>query len=173
MISRSLTRFSTIGLLLLIAIGSGCRSYSLRSPYDRSIETVYVPIFQSDSFREGINLELTRAVQEEIRKRTPYRVVTNPNEADTILSGTVLYANKNVRVVTPNNLPREIFGEITVEVSWEDIRGGVNPDEPPATVRVTQSTPFYKEIGETSTIAYDRVVAQLARDIVNMMEARW
>ena len=161
--------------LLLAAIGSiaGCGAYTLRPPYDRTIRTVYVPIFRSFSFREDLNLRLTEEVVKEVERRTPYQVVGSAEEADTILSGTILYANKYERLVSTYNLPRELVSELTAEVTWEDIRPGTDPDVAPPTVRVTEPVLFYPELGETTSLAYDKAISKMAKDIVNMMEARW
>ena len=39
--------------------------------------------------------------------RTPYKVVGTPDGADTVLEGTINFANKNIVVENPWNLPRE------------------------------------------------------------------
>src|SRR5262249_16212598 len=51
--------------------------YTSRPNYDTSIRTVYVPIFKNQSFRRGLEFDLTRAVIREIQAKTPYRVVSN------------------------------------------------------------------------------------------------
>ena len=165
------------GLLLgavsaLVLGASGC-GYTLRAPYDRTIRTVYVPVFRSFSFREDLNLKLTEEVIKEVERRTPYRVVSSREEADTILSGTVMYANKYVSVVNPNNLPRQIMNELTAEVTWEDVRGGVDLEKAPPTVRLSETVPSFVELGETATLAYDQAIKRMAVDIVNMMEEPW
>lgn len=153
----------------------GC-GYTLRPPYDRDIETVYVPIFRSFTFRPEQNIELTRLVQQEITRRTPYRVVDTPDAADTCLSGTVLFTEKFVIVTTPNNYPRNEMGQITAEVTWEDLRrepveGEV--EKPPQKVRVMQMVYFYPELGETSQLGFLHAMERMAKDIVNMMEKAW
>ena len=45
---------------------------------------------------------LTEMVQKEIEKRTKYKVVGNPEQADTILEGTINFTEKNLVV---ENLP--------------------------------------------------------------------
>ncbi|RUL86193.1 LPS assembly lipoprotein LptE [Tautonia sociabilis] len=157
---------------LAAASGAGC-GYSLRAPFDESIRTVYVPVFRSFSFREDVNLMLTEAVIKEIERRTPYKVVDSREEADTILSGTVLFTTKYTTVVNPNNLPRQIFADMTVEVSWEDVRDGGDPEKDPPVVRFSQSVPFFPEPGETAFLAYQEAIRRAAVDIVNMMEEPW
>ena len=50
--------------------------------------------------------------------RTPYKVVGTPEDADTILEGTINYADKNIVVESPFNLPRELNGTVSVGVKW-------------------------------------------------------
>src|SRR5215471_14643559 len=79
--------------LALAAATAGC-GYSIRPPYDTNIRTVYVPVFRSLSFRRDIQLQMTELVIKEIEKRTPFKVVGKPDEADTILEGMINYAEK-------------------------------------------------------------------------------
>ena len=95
---------ASIGGLALAGI-AGC-GYSVRPPYNNEIRTVYVPIFRSLTFRRDLNLMLTEAVAKEIEKRTPYKVVGTPDGADSSLTGEVTYADKNLVVENPQNLPR-------------------------------------------------------------------
>ena len=56
-----------------------------KSLYPAGIETVYVPICKSNSFRRGLGEQLTEAIQKEIEKKTPYKVVGTPNADSTLL----------------------------------------------------------------------------------------
>jgi hypothetical protein len=153
-------------------LAPGC-GYTLRAPYDPEITTVYVPVFRSFTFRPEQNLELTRMVQQEIIKRTPFKVVDSPEGADTVLAGTILFTSKNVWVNTPQNFPRNITAELTAEVTWEDVRPTADPTEEPPKVRVVRFVYFYPEAGETAQLGFTRAMQQIAADIVNMMEKPW
>lgn len=74
--SASLSSF-LLALALLASLLPGC-GYSLRPPFDPEIETVYVPVFRSFTFRPEQNLELTRLVQQEIIRRSRFKVVDSP-----------------------------------------------------------------------------------------------
>ncbi len=162
-------RLPVICLALAVA---GC-GYSIRPPYDRTIRTVYVPVFKSSTFRRDLNLQLTELVQKEIERRAGYKVVGRPEDADTILDGNILYADKNVMVENPNNLPRELMTLMTVEVRWVDNRSGDPKARDVPYTRVAENLPFFPEVGETTNIAYQRTMERIARDIVNMMEQPW
>jgi len=160
------------GLCAILVFVSGC-GYTLRPPYDPTIRTVYVPVFRSLSFKNDVNLRLTEAVVKEIERRTPYRVVDNYEEADAVLSGTIEFVNKNEMLVNQNNLPRQLTTELTASVTFEDNRPTAEPSAVPPTVRVSENMPFYPELGETSSLGAQRVIHEMAKDIVSMMEEQW
>lgn len=89
-VSASLTgpllRLLAAALAGLAALPS-CAGYQIgnKSLYPAGIETVYVPICKSNSFRRGLGEQLTEAIQKEIEKKTPYKVVGTPNADSTLL----------------------------------------------------------------------------------------
>ncbi len=157
----------------LATLGSGCKytGYSIRAPYDMAVKTVYVPIFKSITFRREINLYLTELVIKEIERRTPYKVVGNAEGADTTLEGTISYAEKNVVIESPNNLPRQLTSTLVVAVTWTDNKAEEKKPINPAVVADTFN--FYPEIGETAEAAFYRTAEKMAIQIVNMMEQSW
>lgn len=156
---------------LVLAAPAGC-GYSVRPPYDANIKTVYVPIFQSVSFRRNLNLELTELVMKEIEKRTPYKVVGSPEGADATLEGIINLADKNLMVENPNNLPRQLSVMLLVSVKFVDNRAGVEKKDVQPAIFV-ELVPLYPELGETTSSAFQKGMAKLARDIVNTMEQPW
>ena len=50
--------------------------------------------------------------------RTPYKVVGDTTKADSLLTGTITSADKNLVVEAPTNLPRELNMTINVQVKW-------------------------------------------------------
>lgn len=154
----------------LLAVGCG---YSIRPPFDTTIRTIYVPIFKSVTFRRDINLQLTELVQDEIRQRTPFKVVGTPEEADTTLEGTIIFVDKNAQVENPNNLPRQLLGTMIVEVRWTDNITGATQTKKTPPARVVENVPFFPELGETTNLAFQNAMSKLARDIAGMMEEPW
>jgi hypothetical protein len=158
-------------VVMLVALAPGC-GYSFRAPFDKSVRTVYVPVFRSQTYRRDLNYQMTELVMKEIEKRTPYKVVGSPEGADTILQGTVTFADKNVLVENPFNLPRQLNSTINVNVTWthnppteeEKRRGPTN---------VGEVVPFEPEIGESTETAYYRTCQAIATQIVDMMESQW
>ena len=81
-------RIERCALLLLLGWLSGCAGYQIgnQSLYPPDIHTVYVPMFESKSFRRDLGERLTEAVAKEIELKTPFKVVNDPN-ADSVLTG--------------------------------------------------------------------------------------
>ncbi len=159
--------------LALATLGAGCKynGYSIRAPYEASVKTVYVPIFKSITFRREVNLYLTELVIKEIERRTPYKVVGSPEDADTTLEGTITFAEKNVVIENPNNLPRQLTSTLVIAVTWTDNKAEEKKNPNPAVVADTFN--FYPEIGETAEAAFYRTAEKMAVQIVNMMEQSW
>jgi hypothetical protein len=157
-------------LLLIVAAttGAGC-GYSIRPPFSDQIRTVYVPVFRSVSFRRDVNLMLTEAVQKEIIKRTPYKVVGKPEGSDATLEGSVNFADKNLIVENPFNFPRQLNAKLTVAVTYAP----TNASKRPEPVVVSETVNFIPEIGESSQAAFQKACDRLALQIVSMMEEKW
>jgi len=142
------------------------------APFDTSeVKTVFVS-FKTQTFRRDLEKQLTEAVLKEITLRTPYKIVGNPKEADSLLKGMITFGDKNLVVEAPTNLPRELNGTMTVQVNWTH-----NPPNEIEKTRlptvVTETANFVPEVGETTLSAYNHVIQNLAKQIVDMMEQPW
>lgn len=154
----------------------GC-GYMLGSAYSPHIRTVEVPIFQNETFRRGIEYQLTEAVQKEIQSRTPYRLAKGL-EADTRLSGRIVDIRKDVLGETNFDDPRELQLSLAIRVTWEDLRNGqiLAQDEIPVSpeaLPLIGQAEFAPEVGQSLATATRDVVQRLAAQIVNMMEVPW
>ncbi len=126
----------TAGIACLLG---GCAGYQIgnQSLYPMEIRTVYVPIFESVSFRRNLGERLTEAVMKEIELKTPYKVVSDPN-ADSILSGRIVEEGKQVLIGSRVGDPRELQVNIRVMVSWIDRQGRM--------LRETSAVPLPSEL---------------------------
>jgi hypothetical protein len=165
---------STRRLLVMVVTAAatcGC-GYSIRAPYDKRIKTVFVPVLKTQSFRRDVNLNLCEMIQKEIMHRTPYKVVGTPEEADTILEGTINYADKNIVVESPFNLPRELNGTVSVSVKWTH-NPPTDAEKAQIPTIIAETVNFVPEVGETSLTAFYRLNQNIAAQIVDMMEQPW
>jgi hypothetical protein len=150
----------------------GFFGWHFHAPFDTSeVKTVAV-FFRSQSFRRDIEKQLTEAVEKEITLRTPFKVVGNSEKADSLLSGVITYADKNLVVESPTNLPRGLNATITISTNWTH--------NPPTEIEakriptvVAETINFFPEAGETSVSAFNHVIQSLAKQIVDMMEQPW
>ena len=168
---RGIRRREFLGTGIALALHAGC-GYTLRQPFDRSFKTVYVPMFRSISFRRDVHIQLTELVIKEIDKRAPYKTVGSQQGADTILDGTVNFADKNLVVENPFNMPRQLVAMLNVSVNWTR-NPPTQEDLDRAPTLISENFNFIPEVGETSMIAFYRANQALAKQVVDMMEKAW
>ncbi|ADG66573.1 hypothetical protein Plim_0727 [Planctopirus limnophila DSM 3776] len=155
---------------------TGC-GYTIGKAFSPQIRTVTVPIFENDTFRRGIEYQLTEAVQREIRTRTPFKLV-NGDEAETRLSGKIVEIRKDVLGETTWDDPRELQFSLMVHVTWEDLRSGevLGKETAPldtSSIAMASQADFAPEVGQSLATATADSTSRLARRIVNMMETPW
>ena len=164
-----------VGLASLLLI-SGC-GYTVGNGFNPDVKTVSVPIFENDTFRRGIEVQLTEAVQKEIQKRTPYRLAKGLN-ADTRLTGRIVQTRKDVLGENQFDDPRELQLSLMIVTKWENLRTGevlAVQEVPlsPTAIPLTSQTEFAPEVGQSLATGTQDAIDQLARRIVNMMETPW
>ena len=177
--ARDVARF---GLATLLATGlpatllTGC-GYTVGNAFEAQVRTVAVPVFKSESFRRGLEFQLTEAVQREIQNRTPFRIAPEAT-ADTRLVGRIVRADKKPLSYSRFNDPRELELNLAVEVRWEDLRSGqvlayqaipIAPD----TIALTSTGTFAPEVGQSRATAERKAVDTMARSVVDLMETPW
>ena len=168
----------TVVLLAAVSL-AGCAGYRIgaQSLYPAHIRTVYVPVFESGSFRRNLGERLTEAVQKEIELKTPYKVTGN-SSADSVLSGRIIGEGKRVVVESRTGEPREVQVSMQVEVSWIDRQGNaVRHARPiPLPTELTQvggSSDLVPEVGQSVATAQQQAIHRLAEQIVALMEMPW
>lgn len=157
----------------------GCARYRFgaASLYPPDIQTVYVPVFESNSFRRNLSEWLTEAVCKEIELKTPYKVVGSP-QADSILTGKLISDTKRVIIEDAYDFPREVEVNMAVEVRWVNRKGDlINPAGavPLPGDLVTLSAPGTQvaEFGQSLSTAQLQSIQSLSRQIVSLMESPW
>lgn len=160
----------------LISLG-GC-GYQIGSIHQSNVRSVHVPIFTSNSFRRGIEFQLTDAVQREIQEQAPHMRIVSDGTADSRLTGHIVSIRKRVLGESRFDDPRELELGMAVEVTWEDLRNGqiiaqqrvpIEADE----IQLLQTGTFAPEVGQSLATAEQQAIDRLARQIVEMMEVPW
>ena len=160
----------------------GCAAYRFgnNTLYAHNVRTVYVPMFQSDSFRTtpGIDMgeRLTEAVCKEIEKRTPFKVVGSP-DADSVLTGRIVADTTRMMVESPTDQSRMVEMNIQVLVTWADRGGAVlssgSVPLPAASVDVGQAAMLVPEYGRSVVSTQQEGIIKMAQQIVGLMEEPW
>jgi len=168
-------RLAIFAVLLL----SGCAGYQIgnKTLFPPEIRTVYVPMFQSGSFRRNLGERLTEAVVKEIEAKTPYKVVNDPT-ADSVLSGRIVEERKHVLVPSLSGDAREIQAVMRVQVSWLDRKGRMlrqmEPIPLPSEIAdITGTGNVIPEVGQSVATAQQQAICRIAEQIVGMMEKPW
>ncbi|HEX3149879.1 MAG TPA: LPS assembly lipoprotein LptE [Gemmataceae bacterium] len=181
--------------------------YTTEPNYAPDIRTVYVPCFktrviETTPFR-GMEFTLTRKVVDAIESKTPMKVLSDPDAADTELQGTITGITKLLTNRTNFNEVRELTLYLTCEIVWHDLRPGnegkilTNPrsrdgtipalqfpfdqDNPPLPpkpdtprpVQLSANGRALPEVGESTTTAINMCLDRLAVKIVSAMEQPW
>jgi hypothetical protein len=165
-----------IGIFLsLIAAGflmlGGCGGYSSESLFPEKVNSVYVEMFGNQSFRRGVEYELTDALAKRIEAATPYKIISNREQADTVLSGQIVSVGEAVissERQTGRALEKQV--ELQAVVNWRNLKTGeVLINNQPVNASANYSEWQNQGFGYASTLAANN----LAQRIVELMEKKW
>ncbi len=166
-------------MLIASVLLAGCAGYQVGTStlYAPHVRTVYVPMFQSDSYRRNLGERLTEAVMKEIEAKTTYKVVDTPN-ADSTLRGRITNDTKRVVVENWYDDPRELDIDLQVQVRWTDrhdnlIRQPAAIPLAPELMGVAGSAPLFPELGQSVATSQQQAIQRVAEQIVGMMETPW
>ncbi len=180
---RRRCRLAALLTAALLAAGGGCASYRFgnNTLYATNVRTIYVPVFQCDSYRTtpaiDVGERLTEAVCKEIEKRTPFKVVGSEAAADSVLTGRVVADTKRMVVESPTDQSRLVEMNYQVLVTWAD-RGGTviaagDVPLPAATVDVGQAASLVPEFGRSVASTQQEAIIKIAQQVVGLMEEPW
>ena len=162
--------------LLLLALAGGCAGYQWgqRTLYRPDVQTVHVPIFQSDSFRRNLGERLTEAVVKEIQLKTPYRLAS-AETADSVLRGRIISETKDVVAEDYYDQPRVVEADMVVQIDWTGRQGSllanaVTVPLPEYLLHVGQTEQLIAEGGQSVATTHQSVIERLAEQIVSQME---
>ncbi len=167
----------TLAVAMLSLTGCAAYRFGSASLYPPDIQTVYVPVFESDSFRRNLAEFLTEAVAKEIELKTPYKVVGTP-QADSVLSGKITTDTKRVIIEDKYDYPRETQVNMSVEVRWVNRKGdqinqaGTIP-LPQNLVTISGDGVLIPEYGQSVATAQLMAIQRLSAQIVSLMEMPW
>ena len=150
---------------------AGCGGYSNESLYPDEVGTVYVEMFENETFNRGAEYELTDALAKRIEAETPYKIDSNRDRADTVLSGHLVSVDKSVLTMerqTGRALEKDV--EMRAVVNWKNLKTGKLLIDN-KTVDAMASYSEWQNQG--TTYASSLAANKLAIKIVELMEKEW
>ncbi len=159
--------------LCILLLGTGCslKGYSNESLYQEEVRSVYVEMFENQSFRRGVEYELTDALAKRIEAQTPYKIVSNRDKADTVLSGQIMTVGESILTLErQTGRPIEKDVELKAVVNWKNLKTGeflIERENATAAASYSEWQSQGFEYG--SSLAANK----LAQKIVELMEKKW
>lgn len=154
---------------VLLPVG-GCGGYQNSWPYPQQIQTVYVEMFDTNSFRRGHEYALTDAICKRLEAQTPYKIVSDRNAADSVLSGQMGITSSVLATDYYSGKPIEKETVVRVKVTWKDLKTGtllVNGED------VYASGSYSAPMGQTFEYSIDQAVNKAAVRVIELMENPW
>jgi len=166
--------FAVLGCALSWLALTGCdviAGYSDRPLYPTNIKSVCVDIFENESFRRGMEFELTDALKKRIEAQTPYKIVSSPNLADSVISGQLTSVGESILSLERQKgsaLEKEVT--ISAVVNWKNLKTGeLLLERLPVSAAGSYSTLQNQSYSYGAAIAANK----LAQRIVEKMEKKW
>ena len=155
-------------IIVILALISGC-GYTNKSLISRNINSIYIPIFENDTFRRGLEFDLTSALKDEIMSNTKLRILQK-DSADTILTGRIMKVTEGMLSSNVEDNIVESRVTISVHIKLVDrITGRTLIEEN----NLKQAAEFVVNRGENINTASQESLALLAKVIVYHLEEKW
>lgn len=159
--------FSVLFLIFL----SGCAGYTNESLYSNEVRTVYVEMFDNTTFYRDLEYTLTDAIAKRIETDTPYKIVSNKNTADTIISGKITSMSSSALTLDRDTgRPLEHLAEVTAKFDWKNLKTGQYIVQD---CSVTSSWGYSHFQGQSFDNASKVAANKLAERIVEQMQSGW
>ena len=150
---------------------NGIAGYSNESLFPEDIRSVCLEMFDNQTFRRGVEYELSDALAKRIEVDTPYKIVSDSDRADTVMSGQIvsigemaLSIDRDVGTV----LEKEV--KLQAVVNWKNLKTGqLMMDQLKVSASASYSTYQQQDFKYASSLAANN----LARKIVELMERKW
>jgi len=174
-INRKTNQAVLIVLLASVCTGifgcNGMVGYSNESLYTDEVRSVYLEMFDSESFRRGVEYDLTDAIGKRLEAESPYKIVSSRDRADTVLSGKIKSIGLS-RYVTERETGRALEQgvEVVAVVNWKNLKTGAMLIDN----KQVSSSASYSE-WQSQGFDYGATLAanKLSRIIVELMENQW
>jgi len=168
---RSLSALMLLCACALCLSFCGCAGYSNESLYPDDVSSVCLEMFDNQSFRRGVEFDLSDALAKRIEVNTPYKIVSDSDRADSVMSGQIVSIGNFALSIDPEIggvLEQEV--EVRAVVNWKNLKTGqLMIDHLSVSAAASYSTYQQQDFKYASTLAANN----LARKIVELMEKKW
>lgn len=155
--------------LLLAALLPAC-GYTTGHVTSGAGKSIAVPLFTNLTFRRDLERDLTRAVVDEIRARTDYRVTGLGDDPDLVIRGRLAGVEESLFSQRSHGRIRESSVMVTVLVTVEDRRTGKPLVEG---ARIVERRAFVPAKGESLRTAENAALRGIAEKIVYTLTGNW
>jgi len=146
----------------------GCaelNGYSNESMFPQEVDSVCLEMFDNQTFRRGVEYELSDALSKRIEVETPYKIISSRDRADTVISGQIVSIGERE---TGRVLEKEV--ELQALVNWKNLKTGeLLIDNELVSASASYSGYQQQDFKYASTLAANN----LAQKIVELMEKKW
>ena len=164
--------FGLIAAVCLVFCGcAGMSGYSSESLFPEDVGSVYVEMFENQSFWRGVEYGLTDALAKRIELETPYKIISSRDRADTVISGQIVRVGKSTlsrERRTGRALEKDV--RLRAVVDWKNLKTGELLIDNQS-VSATASFSEWQDQGFNYASAL--AANNLAREIVRLMEKEW
>lgn len=165
--------FLTLSAVFSLAL-CGCGQlgdYSNESLFPQDISSVCVEMFNNQTFQRDIEYELTDAIAKRIEARSPYKIISSRDSADTVISGQITSIGASVlssEKETGRALEKQV--ELIATVNWKNLKTGrLLIDNESVSASASYSELQNQGFGYGAGLAANK----LAEKIVELMEKKW
>ena len=161
--------------LCIVLFSGGCgqggtKGYTNQWLYPENISSVYVEMFDASGFRRGHEYVFTDALCKRIESDTPYKIVSDRNLADTVLSGRVDIGQGVLATDRYEGTPLEVETYAKISVTWKNLKtGDILVDNEEVNAAASYSSQLGQDLDEASRVALNRA----AEKVVELMEKGW
>jgi len=146
-------------------------SYYHSSLFPQDVSSVCLEMFDNQSFRRGVEYELSDALAKRIETETPYKIISNRDRADTVMTGQIVSIDESVLSFereTGRALEREV--QLQAVVNWKNLKTGeLLIDNQTVSAQATFSEFQTQDFNYASAVASNN----MARKIVELMQKKW
>lgn len=163
------TGLFSLWVIAALAALNGC-GYQNAWLHREDVQTVYVEMIETTSFRRGYEFILTDAICKRIEAQTPYKIVSDRSVADTILSGTATFGQGTLAGERWEGKPLEYETSVAVLITWSNLKTGqVFVDRE----TVYGAASYSAQTGQTFDYSIQVAINNAADRVVGLMERPW